>query len=155
MKTFRSNTWWWKTLRQTSWAKALLVLLKKACRDRQAFFFVFDLGRIQRIITFNMKYQLQTYSKKLLADTLTPVSVYLRIRDKFPNSLLLESSDYHSNDNSFSYICCNPIASITIENELITQQFPDGKKQISEVLKINPKDTSSNARSKSLSRTIG
>ena len=94
-----------------------------------------------------MKYQLQTYSKKLLADTLTPVSVYLRIRDKFPNSLLLESSDYHSNDNSFSYICCNPIASITIENELITQQFPDGKKQISEVLKINPKDTSSNARS--------
>jgi anthranilate synthase component 1 len=72
------------------------------------------------------KYNLKTYSKKLLADTLTPVSVYLRLRDKFPNSLLLESSDYHANDNSFSYICCNPIASIKIENETIKQQFPDG-----------------------------
>jgi anthranilate synthase component 1 len=80
-----------------------------------------------------MKYQLHTHSKKLLADTLTPVSVYLRIRDKFPNSLLLESSDYHANDNSFSYICCNPIASINIENDVITQQFPDGKEIISKI----------------------
>jgi anthranilate synthase component 1 len=73
-----------------------------------------------------MKYNLITHHKKLLADTITPVSVYLRLRDRFPNSLLLESSDYHANDNSFSYICCNPIASIKIENETITQQFPDG-----------------------------
>ena len=87
-----------------------------------------------------MKYQLQTHSKKLLADTLTPVSVYLRIRDKFPNSLLLESSDYHANDNSFSYICCNPIASIKIENELITQQFPDGKEVISKVSRSTSKE---------------
>jgi anthranilate synthase component 1 len=95
-----------------------------------------------------MKYQLHTHSKKLLADTLTPVSVYLRIRDKFPNSLLLESSDYHANDNSFSYICCNPIASIKIENEVITQRFPDGKEIISKVSKSNSKeevgDSSSN-----------
>ncbi|MAO09800.1 MAG: anthranilate synthase component I [Flavobacteriaceae bacterium] len=75
-----------------------------------------------------MKYQLKTHSKKLLADTLTPVSVYLRLRDKFPNSLLLESSDYHANDNSFSYICCNPLASIKVMNGVITQEFPDGKK---------------------------
>ncbi len=75
-----------------------------------------------------MKYRLKTYSKKLLADTVTPVSVYLRLRDKFPNSLLLESSDYHANDNSFSYICCNPIASFKIENESIYQHFPNGKK---------------------------
>ena len=75
-----------------------------------------------------MKYKLKTYSKKILADTLTPVSVYLRLRDKFPNSLLLESSDYHANDNSFSYICCNPIASIKIENETVYQEFPNGKK---------------------------
>ena len=74
-----------------------------------------------------MEYKLKTYAKKLLADTLTPVSVYLRLRDKFPNSLLLESSDYHANDNSFSYICCNPIASISIQNEKITQTFPDGR----------------------------
>lgn len=62
----------------------------------------------------------------MIADTITPVSIYLKIRDQFPNSLLLESSDYHANDNSFSYICSNPIASITIENETIVQQFPDG-----------------------------
>ncbi|MBT0607412.1 anthranilate synthase component I family protein [Aequorivita echinoideorum] len=74
-----------------------------------------------------MKYKLKTHSKKLLADTLTPVSVYLRLRDKFPNSLLLESSDYHANDNSFSYICFNPIASIKVQNEKIMQHFPDGK----------------------------
>ncbi len=74
-----------------------------------------------------MKYKLKTYSKKLLADTLTPVSVYLRLRDKFPNSLLLESSDYRANDNTFSYICFNPIASIKVENEMITQEFPDAK----------------------------
>ncbi|NNM10082.1 MAG: anthranilate synthase component I family protein, partial [Flavobacteriaceae bacterium] len=52
-----------------------------------------------------MKYNLTTYSGKLLADTLTPVSVYLRLRDKYPNSLLLESSDYRANDNTFSFIC--------------------------------------------------
>jgi anthranilate synthase component 1 len=72
-----------------------------------------------------MTYKLKTHFKKILADTITPVSVYLKIRDRFPNSILLEGSDYHTNDNSFSYICCNPIASIKVENEIITQQFPD------------------------------
>ncbi|AZQ57549.1 anthranilate synthase component I family protein [Maribacter sp. MJ134] len=76
-----------------------------------------------------MSFQLQTHSKKILADTITPVSVYLKIRDKFPNSILLESSDYHANDNSFSYICCNPIASIKVQNEVITKEFPDGTKE--------------------------
>ncbi len=75
-----------------------------------------------------MKYQLISHYKKILADTITPVSVYLKIRDRFPNSILLESSDYRANDNSFSYICCNPIASIKIENEMVVQQFPDGRK---------------------------
>ncbi len=73
-----------------------------------------------------MKYQLTSNYKKILADTITPVSVYLKIRDRFPNSILLESSDYHANDNSFSYICCNPIAFLKVENNKITQQFPDG-----------------------------
>ncbi|MBC5833999.1 anthranilate synthase component I family protein [Flavobacterium sp. F372] len=70
-------------------------------------------------------YTLHTNSKKLLADTFTPVSVYLKIRDKFPNSLLLESSDYHANDNSFSFICFNPIANFSVENNVITKQYPD------------------------------
>lgn len=85
-----------------------------------------------------MEYKLKTYSKKLLADTLTPVSVYLRLRDKFPNSLLLESSDYHANDNSFSYICCNPIASIRIQGERITRTFPDARVIESDLSDMEP-----------------
>ena len=73
-----------------------------------------------------MQFKLKTNYKQILADTLTPVSVYLKIRDKYPNSILLESSDYHANDNSFSYICCNPIASVKVENEILTKSLPDG-----------------------------
>lgn len=61
-----------------------------------------------------MKIQLKTYYKTFLADTTTPVSAYLRLRDRYPNSLLLESNDFHAGDNSYSYICCNPIASIQL-----------------------------------------
>ncbi len=75
-----------------------------------------------------MKYKLTTHSKKIIADIITPVSVYLKIRDKFPNSILLESSDYHANDNSFSYICFNPIAYIKVQNNVIEQAFPDTSK---------------------------
>ena len=82
-----------------------------------------------------MTYQLKTSFKKILSDTITPVSIYLKIRDNFPNSILLESSDYHGNENSFSYICFNPIASISIQNGKISQHFPDGK---NEVINIDP-----------------
>ncbi|MGV6831178.1 MAG: anthranilate synthase component I family protein [bacterium] len=81
-------------------------------------------------------FKLQTHHKKILADTITPVSIYLKIRDKFPNSILLESSDYHANDNSFSYICFNPIASFKVENNAIKQSLPDGSN--SEVAIDNP-----------------
>jgi len=74
-----------------------------------------------------MKYKIKTHFKKILADTITPVSIYLKIRDKYSNSILLESSDYHGNENSFSYICCNPIADISIGNNKIIENFPDGK----------------------------
>ena len=82
-------------------------------------------------------YQLHTKSKKLLADTFTPVSVYLKIRDKFPNSLLLESSDYHANDNSFSFICFNPMANFSVENNIITKHYPDDSIEKIEVIKKN------------------
>ena len=75
------------------------------------------------------QFQIHTQHKQILADTITPVSIYLKIRDKFPNSILLESSDYHTADNSFSYICCNPIASIKIENNVIISSFPDGNSE--------------------------
>lgn len=78
-------------------------------------------------------FKLNTKYKRILADTTTPVSIYLKLRDRYPNSLLLESSDYHASDNSFSYICCNPIASFKLENGEITETFPDGSKKISTV----------------------
>ena len=74
------------------------------------------------------KYKLKSIHKKILADTYTPVSVYLKIRDQFPHSLLLESSDYDARANSFSYVCCNPIASISISNGNIDYKYPDGLK---------------------------
>ncbi len=81
-----------------------------------------------------MSFQLKTDFKKILADTITPVSVYLKIRDRFPNSLLLESSDYHGSDNSFSYICSNPIASITVKNQQIIQTYPNGDIQTKDII---------------------
>jgi len=81
-------------------------------------------------------FTLQSQHKKILADTLTPVSAYLKIRDVFPHSLLLESSDYHANNKNFSYICCNPIASIELKNKKLTIQYPDGERT-SEILKAD------------------
>ena len=84
---------------------------------------------------FMKTFELKTHYKKILADTISPVSVYLKIRDKFPNSILLESSDYHGNDNSFSYVCCNPIASIKVENKVITKTYPDHSVETMPVIK--------------------
>jgi anthranilate synthase component 1 len=72
------------------------------------------------------KYKLTTTHKKLLADTTTPVSIYLRLRDVFPNSLLLESSDYHSRENSMSYVCCEPIGGIVLNDDFLKLSYPDG-----------------------------
>ncbi|MBN2814690.1 MAG: chorismate-binding protein [Bacteroidales bacterium] len=77
------------------------------------------------------KYTIKTKTRQLLADTITPVSIYLRIRDVFPNSLLLESSDYHGNENSYSFICLKPIAGFVVENGNVTETYPDGSKQVS------------------------
>ncbi|MEO5909999.1 MAG: anthranilate synthase component I family protein [Pelobium sp.] len=75
------------------------------------------------------KFKLKVSFKKLLADTTTPVSIYLRLRDVFPNSLLLESSDYHSRENSMSYVCCDPIAGIMIANGVLKKTYPDGSSE--------------------------
>ena len=80
-------------------------------------------------------YTLHSSYKQILADTITPVSIYLKIRDKFPHSILLESSDYHSAENCFSYICCNPIATIKIENNEVKTAYPDG---VSSSISITP-----------------
>ena len=74
-----------------------------------------------------MSYKFQTKIIKTLSDTHTPVGLYLNIRDQFSNSFLLESSDYKSKENSFSYICFDPIASFITEKFQTTIIFPDKK----------------------------
>lgn len=65
------------------------------------------------------KFHIKSSCRKLLADTYTPVGVYARLREHFPVTLLLESSDYHSYENSHSFICAEPLASIILtEKEL-------------------------------------
>jgi anthranilate synthase component 1 len=60
-------------------------------------------------------YRVTSRHKRMLADIITPVSIYLRVRDRFLNSILLESSDYHGNENSFSYIAFDPVARFSYE----------------------------------------
>lgn len=74
-----------------------------------------------------MTYTFTTNCKKVMGDLHTPVSLYLKIRDAFPQSALLESSDYHANENSTSYIGLNPIAHIDINRGECIETYPDGE----------------------------
>ncbi len=79
------------------------------------------------------EFKIKTTSRKLLADIITPVSIYLRIRDIYPNSLLLESSDYHGNENSYSFICMKPMAGFETDKGFVTETYPDGSKVVTKV----------------------
>lgn len=78
-----------------------------------------------------------------IGDVVTPVSIYLALRDLFPNTILLESSDYHGNTNSMSFVSFDPIADFIVENDVAKCRFPDQsqvniplteEKQLTEVL---------------------
>lgn len=73
-----------------------------------------------------MRYHLHTTTLTIPADLETPVGIYLKIRDLYTRSALLESSDYHTTQNSVSYIGVEPIASFRVEDETITETYPDG-----------------------------
>ena len=79
------------------------------------------------------QFKIKTTSRKLLADIITPVSIYLRIRDIYPNSLLLESSDYHGNENSYSFICMQPVAGFEADRGKVTETYPDGSNVITQI----------------------
>lgn len=86
------------------------------------------------------KIQLTTVCKKMLADLYTPVGIYLRLRDKFRDTILLESTDQHAGDKSWSFIGINAVAGIEIKNlgEMETK-FPgqkETKKTITDRLSI-------------------
>lgn len=84
------------------------------------------------------KYTYTTHSKQILGDLLTPVALYLKVRDIYPQSALLESSDYHANENSLSFIGLQPIASFAINRGLCSCTFPD---QTTEQHEMTPDDT--------------
>lgn len=67
-----------------------------------------------------------TQTRKILADLYTPVGVYMRLRDIYPQSALMESSDYHGTENSRSFIGVHPIASIAVGHGVVTATYPDG-----------------------------
>jgi anthranilate synthase component 1 len=72
------------------------------------------------------KFQYTTCSKKRLGDLYTPVSTYMKLRDLYPQSALMESSDYHGGENSRSFIGIAPIASVGINHGVGFCKFPDG-----------------------------
>ena len=69
-----------------------------------------------------------TSSRTILADLYTPVGIYMRLRDIYPQSALMESSDYHDQNNSRSFIGINPIASVAISHGEAICHYPDGTK---------------------------
>ncbi len=94
-----------------------------------------------------MNVKLKTYTKKLLADTLTPVNIYLKLRDVFAGSILLESSDYHGHENSLSMICCDPVARFEVVNHQIRMSYPDGTRETKSVHDRSVVDALENFRS--------
>ena len=80
-------------------------------------------------------FKYQTTSKTILADLYTPVGVYMRLRDIYPQSALMESSDYHEKDNSRSFIGINPMASVAIGHGKAVITFPDGSSETHDINK--------------------
>lgn len=75
------------------------------------------------------RYTYKTVSKKVLGDLHTPVSIYLKVRDIYSQSALMESSDYHAGENSMSYIALSPLARIGVNSRLCTAVYPDGEQE--------------------------
>ncbi len=66
------------------------------------------------------KIKFKSITKKRISDTVTPVGLYLRLRDVYPNTLLLESSDYHSKEESYSFICMEPMVTIKTKDHYLS-----------------------------------
>jgi len=76
----------------------------------------------------SVKTAFKTRHKKLLADTVTPVSLYLKLRDHFAYPMLLESSDYHGEENTLSIIGLEPFASYEVKAGKEIRTYPDGNR---------------------------
>jgi len=83
---------------------------------------------------------IETHCKPVLADVFTPVGIYLRLRDRFRDTILLESTDHHAAENSYSFICINAIAGIEVQDpgtlEFKWPGFPPEKKPVKDPLLV-------------------
>ena len=77
------------------------------------------------------KIKIRVNVKNVLGDVITPVGIYLKIRDFFPNTALLEGVDFHGGQNSYSYICMKPEASFKVTDGKIIRSYPgQGKEEL-------------------------
>lgn len=90
------------------------------------------------LMSSSNKFTIHTTRKTLLADTLTPIGIFLKIRKNYKNSVILESADYHGREHGFSHIAFDPVASFVLDQQLVTQTFPDGTVETFRL--ENPKD---------------
>ena len=95
-------------------------------------------------------FQYKTTSQTILADLYTPVGVYMRLRDLYPQSALMESSDYHDKSNARSFIGIRPLASVAIGHGKATVSYPDGSVMEQDICQTFQADKAIN----SLLRTI-
>ena len=91
------------------------------------------ISRALNVPETDVQLEFTTQTRTVLADLYTPVGVYMRLRDLYPQSVLMESSDYHGHDNSRSFIGVNPIASIRVAHGRVEMNFPDGRKEMRKV----------------------
>ena len=95
-------------------------------------------SKILMMTTTEKIFRYKTAARTVLGDLHTPVAVYMRLRDLYPQSALMESSDYHARVNGRSFIGMNPVASIAIGHGQVTTAFPDGTKVLK---RLDPSDS--------------
>lgn len=79
------------------------------------------------------KHKLRVVAREIPADLETPVGIYLKVRDLYPESALMESSDYHTSQNSVSYVGVDPIGAFTVEDEKIRMRYPSGEEIVVDI----------------------
>ena len=81
----------------------------------------------------NVRFKFAAVGRTALADLFTPVSVYMRLRDTSPQSVLLECSDYHDRASSRSFVCINPIGGVSVRRGKVERTYPDGTSDTAEI----------------------
>ncbi len=71
--------------------------------------------------------RIKSKTLKFFGDCVSPVGLYLSLRDKYPGSCLLESSDYHGVENSSTILGVGPLLSVEVSGEELTVRGAAGE----------------------------